>query len=397
MNVVLDRSPDTVRRWTMVSLFTAVALLNIGFTGASTAATLVAAGLGGEAVSGLPSAAGVLGAALGALGVGALTARYGRRLALLTAYGTATAGAVVAFVATVEVLLPLLVLGVLLLGVGNGGALLSRYAAAELYPASRKGFALSAIVWSGTVGAVVGPALIAPAAATAAGRGLPGLAGPLMVGALATACAALATAAAPAVRSVPDRPAPGGTAATTALRRPPVRLAVIAMAAAQITMVAVMLMTPLQLEHHGHGLDVVGWILSAHMIGMFALAPLSGRIADRFGGRVTIGSGAGVLVAAAALAMLLPTAHSSAMPVALFLLGYGWNLVFVGGSTQLSQDLPDDVRVRLQGVVDAIIWIAAMIASLAAGPLFGVGGYPLLAGLAGLVALVPAVLLLVRR
>jgi hypothetical protein len=56
MNVVLDRSPDTVRRWTMVSLFHRGRVVNIGFTGASTAATLVAAGLGGEAVSGLPSA-----------------------------------------------------------------------------------------------------------------------------------------------------------------------------------------------------------------------------------------------------------------------------------------------------------------------------------------------------
>ncbi|HET9143930.1 MFS transporter [Actinophytocola sp.] len=393
MSVLLGHSPDTARRRTMVSLFTGVALLNIGFAGASTAATLIAAGLGGEAVSGLPSAAGVLGAALGALGIGALTARYGRRFALLVAYGVACAGALTGFIATVGALLPLLVLGVLLLGVGNGGALLSRYAAAELYPAERRGFALSAIVWSGTVGAVVGPALIAPAAAVASGHGLPRLSGPILVGALAIAGAALATAGAPASRPAPRPVDHPGEPATATLRRPAVRLAVVAMAAAQITMVAVMLMTPLQLERHGHGLDVVGWIVSAHMIGMFALAPLSGKIADRFGGRATIGAGSAVLLTAAALAALLPTAHSSGLPVALFLLGYGWNLVFVGGSTVLSRDLPEHARVRLQGAVDAIIWVAAMFASLAAGPLFGSGGYPVLAALAGLVALVPAVLL----
>jgi MFS family permease len=129
------------------------------------------------------------------------------------------------------------------------------------------------------------------------------------------------------------------------------------------------------------------------MIGMFALAPLSGRIADRFGGRVAIGAGVLVLVAAAVLAMIMPASHDAGLPVALFLLGYGWNLAFVGGSSVLSRDLPEPARIRLQGVIDAIVWGSAGIASLSAGPLFGLGGYPLLAAIAGLVALVPVTLL----
>lgn len=184
--------------------------------------------------------------------------------------------------------------------------------------------------------------------------------------------------------------------AWVAFRRPAVRLSIVAMMAAHVAMVSIMLMTPVQLHSHGHGLGIVGMVLSAHMIGMFALAPLSGKIADRFGGRVAIAAGVGVLLAAATLATTMPTAHDTGMPVALFLLGYGWNLTFVGGSSVLSRDLPEETRIQLQGMIDAIIWGSSAVASLSAGPLFGLGGYPLLAVIAGLVALAP-VTLLTRR
>lgn len=394
--LTLDRPAETAARSrSMGALFAAVALMNIAMVGASTSGTLIAVQLGGPGVSGLPSAAGVLGTALGALSIGSLIARHGRRLTLLSTYAVATAGAVLAFAGAVVGTLAPVMLGLMLLGFGNGGAQLSRYLAAELYPASRKGTALSAIVWSGTVGAIVGPALIAPGANAAAGQGLPALAGPIALSALGTALAVLATAILPKAIVVADGPARRRPKARigTAFRRPAVRLSIVAMAAAHVAMVSMMVMTPVQLEHHGHGLGVVGFVLGAHMIGMFALAPISGRIADRFGGRVAIGAGVVVLVAAAVLAGLRPTAHSSAMPIALFLLGYGWNLAFVGGSSVLSKELPEQQRIQLQGVIDAIVWSAAAIASLSAGPLFGYGGFSVLATVSGLLALLPLTLL----
>jgi MFS family permease len=381
----------------MVALFAAVALMNVAMVGASTSGTLIAAELGGEGSSGLPNAAGVVGTALGALGIGTLMARYGRRSALLLTYSVATAGAIIAFLGAVAQMLEPIMLGLLLLGLGNGGAQLSRYLAAELYPASRKGTALSAIVWSGTVGAIAGPALIAPAAAAAGGQGLPSLSGPIAVSAIVTGCAVLATAILPrTLGAAPIRRPRSALKIHPAFRRPAVRLSIVAMAAAHVAMVSLMLMTPVQLHHHGHGLGVIGMVLSAHMIGMFALAPLSGRIADRFGGRTAIGAGVAVLLAAAATAATMPTSHDLGMPIALFLLGYGWNLAFVGGSSVLSRDLPEETRIQLQGLIDAIVWGSSAIASLSAGPLFGIGGYPLLAVIGGLIALVP-ITLLARR
>jgi MFS family permease len=168
----------------------------------------------------------------------------------------------------------------------------------------------------------------------------------------------------------------------------------VSMVCAQLTMVAVMTMAPLELEAHHHGLEVLGLVLSAHMIGMFALAPVSGRLADRFGGRAVIHVGIGALVVASVAAF--GAGHVSGLTFAMFLLGYGWNLVFVGGSAMLSRELPADQRIRLQGAVDAVVWGCSAFASLGSGVLFGLGGYSLVALVGAVLALLP-ITVLARR
>jgi len=377
----------------MGALFTGVALLNTATVGLSTAATLIVAAGSGPGWSGLPSVASVLGTAAGALGAGLLLPGHGRRRVLVTGYGVAALGALIAFAAALATSVLPLLLGILLVGVGNGGAQLSRYVAADLYPEERRGRAISNVVWAGTVGALAGPALMAPAATAAASFGRPSLSGPVAVALLATTGAALAAMLLPRHVPPPREPvrAASGSVRSAAVARP-----LVAMVAAQLTMTAVMTMTPLQLQHHGHGLDVVGWVLGAHLFGMFALAPLSGRIADRWGPRVTVNAGLGVLALATATALTAPTAHTSGLPVALFLLGYGWNLVFVGGSAQLSRDLAPETRSRVQGTVDAVVWSASALAALGSGQLFAGGGYALVAVVGGVLALLPLALLVPR-
>ncbi|HEY7597236.1 MAG TPA: MFS transporter [Actinophytocola sp.] len=380
---------QTPVRRSATSLFSGVAAMNTAMAGASTAGTLIAGATAGPAWSGVPGAFGVIGTALGTLGAGALMARRGSRPVLLGLYAAAVAGAIIAFGAAAGALLVVLLPGMVLLGLGNGGAQMSRYVAAELYPVERKGFGLSVIVWAGTVGAILGPGLMKPGGHVAELMGLPELAGPVLVAVVTTVIALAVTAGLPRVPPPPPRPRLSRPMVAAALRRPEVAGPLIAMVGAQVAMVSVMTMTPLQLEHHGHGLGVIGWILSAHMIGMFALAPLSGRIADRWGGRATIYLGIGTLLVAAATAFSAPTAHTSGLPLALFLLGYGWNLVLVGGSSLLSRDLPAAERTQLQGVVDAVVWLSSAVASLVAGSLYGLGGYSLVAVFGGVLALAP--------
>lgn len=363
--------------------------MNTAMAGASTAATLIASHAAGPGWSGVPAAAGVLGTALGTLTAGHQISRRGSKSVLLSLYGCAVAGALVAFTAAVSTTMLVLLVGMFLLGLGNGAAQLSRYLAAELYPADRKGFALSLIVWAGTVGAIVGPTLLAPGAGLAGALGFPALAGPVLVAIVMTAGAVIASTV---LRRTPAPPARRTSFA--ALRTPVVLTPLVSMVCAQLTMVAVMTMTPLQIEAHGHGLEIVGVVLSAHMIGMFALAPVSGRLADRFGGRATIYLGIGFLVVAAIAAF--GSVQPTGLSFALFLLGYGWNLVFVGGSSLLSRELPEGQRIQLQGAVDAIVWGCSAVASTSAGALFGAGGYPLVAAAGGGLALLP-IIVLARR
>lgn len=366
----------------MKSLFAGVAAMNTAMAGASTAATLIADEAAGAGWSGVPNAAGVLGTAIGTLSAGHLISRYGSRNVLRGLYGAALAGALTAFAAVVSATLPTLLAGMFLLGLGNGAAQLSRYLAAELVPAHRKGFALSLIVWAGTVGAVVGPTLLAPGAHLATTLTLPALAGPVLVAVVMTAVALFTS-------RTRTRTAPARRTRLAELRDPVVLGPLVSMVCAQLTMVAIMTMTPLHMATHG--LEVLGVVLSVHMIGMFALAPLSGRLADRFGGRVTIYLGMGCLVLSAVAAF--GSGGLTGLSFALFLLGYGWNLVFVGGSAILSRELPEDRRLQLQGAVDAVVWSSSALASLGAGVLFGLGGYQLVAVVGGVLALLPVMVL----
>jgi MFS family permease len=369
-------------------LFAAVAAMNTAMAGASTAATLIADRAAGAGWSGVPNAAGVLGTAVGTLTAGQLISRHGSKTVLLGLYGAAVAGALVAFAAAVSTTLVLLMLGMFLLGLGNGAAQLSRYLAAELVPAHRKGFALSMIVWAGTVGAVVGPSLIAPGAGLSTTLGLPALAGPVLV---AVAMTGLALLVSTVLRRTPAPPARRMSFA--ALRTPVVLAPLVSMVCAQLTMVAVMTMTPLHMRDHG--LEVLGLVISAHMVGMFALAPVSGRLADRFGGTVTTYLGIGLLVVSAVAAF--GAGEPAGLSLAMFLLGYGWNLVFVGGSATLSRELPEDQRIQLQGAVDAVVWGSSALASFGAGLLFGLGGYSLVAVVGGVIAVLPVIVLARRR
>ena len=121
------------------------------------------------------------------------------------------------------------------------------------------------------------------------------------------------------------------------LRTPAVRSAVAVLATAQTIMVAVMTAAPVEMHRHGHSLGAVGAVLSAHTLGMFALSPLSGRLVDRVGARPVLTAGLAALVVATGAVSAGPP-ETVVRAVALFVLGYGWNLCFVGGSTELGGD-----------------------------------------------------------
>jgi MFS family permease len=398
----ITTAPAATRTRAMPALFAGTALINAAMATTSAVATIVAADRLGAGWGGLPNVAAVAGTGLGALALTVVMSRRGRRTGLVLGSLAATAGATLAALAVARNDVALLSLGMLLLGLGNAGAALSRYVAAELYPPQRHGFAIGMLTWAGTVGAVGGPLLLGPAAVAAVALGWSAPVGPFVFAALAAGLAVLAAQGAPtAAQGAPtagqSAPTAGQGAPTAAdlrplLGTPAVRSAFAVMATAQLVMVAIMTAAPLDMHLHGHRLSTVGAVLSAHTLGMFALSPLTGRLVDRFGARPVMLAGLLTLATAAVLTAAVP--HAAPRAAALFLLGYGWNLCFIAGSARLAQELPHAQRIQVEGAVDSGVWTVAAAAGLASTAVLAVGGYPALAGVAVAAIAVPVLLLL---
>jgi len=158
-----------------------------------------------------------------------------------------------------------------------------------------------------------------------------------------------------------------------------------------------MTMTPLHMTEHGHDLVAVGIVLSGHTLGMFALSPISGRLTDRYGSVSVILAGLALTAGAAVLSAVAPPDGGVLLFIALFLLGYGWNLGYVAGSALLTHDLSIAERTRLQGLTDALIWSSAAAASLGSGVVVAAASYATLGLLGAAMVVVPAILVVARR
>lgn len=391
------------RRLTTV-LFGGVALGSTAYIAAVTISTLAVDEIVGSAtLAGVPSAVATMGTALGTTLLTLGLARRGRRPGLIWGYSAAVVGAVLGAAALVTQSFPLLLIGMGILGLGNASGHLARYTAADLYPAALRGRVLGMVVWGGTIGSVLGPALLQPSGRIALDLGRSELLGGFLVGGVFMTAALVLYVVAlrpdPASLAV-GTTTPGETAEKAigpAFRLPQVRVALSAMIAGQVVMVMIMTSTPLHIHHHGSDLGIVGLVMSAHTLGMFALSPLTGRLADRWGGYRVVTSGMVLLGLSAIGAAYGPNSSTPLLVGVLFLLGVGWNLAFVGGSSLLAVGVGAGIRGRLQGRVDSLTWISGAMASISSGVVYQATDYRMIA-LIGLTLLaIPAVVVALHR
>jgi MFS family permease len=320
--------------------------------------------------------------------------RRGRRVGLVTGYLIGAVGAVLVVLAGVAGSMPLLLLGAVLLGATTAANSGSRYAATDLAPVATRARALSTVVWASTIGAVAGPNLTGPSGALARSLGIPELTGPFALGSLGMLGAALVVGLFlrpdPLLlsRSAKGTPpvTPTGTSwgrVVAAVRaRPVLGYAVLALASAHAVMVAVMVMTPLHMEHGGAELRVIGIVISVHVLGMFAFSPLVGLAADRNGRAATLGVGAGLLAVSLVLCAGSPEGSSWQIFAGLFLLGLGWSFATVSASTLVADHAPLDIRPDVQGAADLVMGVTAAAAGGLAGLVVGTWGYGTLAWVA---------------
>ena len=409
-----------LQRRTVRVLAAAQVLTGVGVGAGVAAGSLLVADLTGtEGLAGLAQTAGVVGAAVAAGPLAWLSVRSGRRIGLVTGLWIAAAGALVVIGASVLEAVPLVLLGTFGVGVASAVGLQARYAASDLASPVHVGRDLSMVVWATTVGAVLGPNLMQPAANVAEALGLPPLSGPYLVTAASITLAALLVAGmlrpdpllaardlarasrASMAEDYLEPPQMGMIAelahgARVVRSAPGATLAVAAIAVGHVVMVMVMVMTPVHMQRVDVTLQVVGLVISVHILGMYAFSPIVGWLADRRGSVAVISGGVVVLAFSTLIAGTAPGDSIVQLGIGLFLLGLGWSATLVGGSALLSTSVPAETRPAAQGVGDTVMNVAAAVGGVLAGVIVYTASYGWLNAAAAL-CLIPLAAALVRR
>ena len=383
--------------------------------GAATAGGFSAAALLGEqltdsaALGTLAAACTTVGATVATIPLAQRMSRRGRGPGLVMAWTVAATGALACLAAAVVGLYPLLLVGLAAHGYGNAAGLAARFAAADLAAEDARARAIGLLVWAGSFGAVVGPSLALGAVGTAAEAiGLPALAGPYLASVVLYGTAVVVVhrglrpdplvvvgglapeadgAAHGALRGLAARIAEAGPPLRTIARQPTARLAAAAMLVGHGVMVAVMTATPLHMDAGRHELQIIGLVISLHIVGMYLFAPLVGLLVDRVDARLVLAAGGVLLFSGAELASHTRAVDSQGVFVGLFLLGLGWSFGLIAGSSLLTGAVTVAERVGVQGAADLLMSAAGTIASLTAGVAYELRGFDSLSHGAGLVAL----------
>lgn len=397
--------PDTaaLQKKVLRTLFGAQILggLAVGI-GIAVGALLIEDMSGSSTYAGLAQSLFVGGSALVVVPAVRITERYGRRGGLAFGYACAVLGTLTVIAAIHIDNTAVAVFGYFLLGAASFSGLQSRYAAADLAPAARRGSHLALIVWATTIGSIFGPSI----AAVAERVWTNWFGGPAYVGSMAAiGLLCLITAVLLTVLLRPDplltaREISGETDAPkrsvadgyrTAKTNPAVRTGVIAAALGHFVMVGVMAMTALHIRHGmadpEDALTVVGFILGAHVGAMYALAPLIGRLVDKYDSRLVLIAGTAILVAACVVSGSSPLGDHVRLSIGLVLLGLGWSAMTVASAALVTGAVTPAQRPSTQGFSDLVMGLAAMGAGFASGPVVEYAGYGVLCVSCAVVAL----------
>ena len=351
---------------------------------------------GQDRFAGSGGAAFTLGSAFLAVPLSAFMRRNGRRPGLKFAFGLGAVGAVIAGIGGQLRSFPLFLLGMLCFGGAQAATLQGRYVAADLARESDRAQAIASVVVVGTLGAVFGPVLTPWEKRAGQAVGLDQFIGPFFFAALLL----LVAMAVIARRLHPDPLAVNGELDPHAERVRPLRqvrisaavirsnrlatLGLVAMVVSQTTMVAVMTMTPSHMKDHNQA-DLSAYVIALHIAGMYAFAPFVGRFVGRVGQvpAVTVGS---VVLGAGTVVSVVAGYVPSLIFVGLFLLGVGWNIGLIAGSSMLTGAVPGNARVEVQGTADLTMSFCGGMAAFASGFVKQAWGFHMLANAATLLA-----------
>ncbi|TMH45401.1 MAG: MFS transporter [Betaproteobacteria bacterium] len=338
--------------------------------------TLVAInGLAGLALAPRPSLATlpvtcwVLGGALATMPASLYMKRVGRQAGLTAGTFWAVAGALVCGAAIYGGYFSLLCLGALLFGVYNAHGQYYRFAAADAVPPEQRPTAISLVLAGGLIGGILGPAL---------SRWTLELGARKFMGAYLTLIGvAIVTMALLRFIRIPVPSAAEGAAAGRPLAeiaaQPKFIVAVLAAAIGYGVMNFLMTSTPIAMQICGYAFSATAFVISSHIVAMFAPSFVTGALIRRFGTIPVMLSGAALNLVTIAIALAgITIAH---FWWALVLLGIGWNFLYTGGTTLLTETYRPEERAKAQGANDQAIFIMMLVSSFTSGATVTTAGW----------------------
>jgi len=153
---------------------------------------------------------------------------------------------------------------------------------------------------------------------------------------------------------------------------------IVAVASAAIgyaVMVLLMTATPLEMTHQHHQFSDVAFVIQWHVLGMFVPSFFTGHLINRYGAAPIILCGSGLMLGC----ILLNFSGSTVWHFwsALLLLGVGWNFMFIGGTSLLTESYSPAESAKSQALNDFVVFSAAACASFSAGALLHTLGWQL--------------------
>ena len=311
----------------------------------------------------------VLGSAVATMPMSLWMARVGRRRGFMAGALINVVGCAIAVLALWLKSFPLYCLATAVIGVYNAIGLQYRFAAAEVASKADRARAISLVLAGGVVGGFLGPA------STRFGKDL--FATPFLGSFILLAVAALVALAVQSQVRVPkphpDESSGGGRPLREIAKQPGFIVAVLSATLGYGLMNLLMTATPLAMDFCGLAYAQAAMVISWHVVGMYGPGFVTGSLINRFGvthiilaGVVVMGAGAAVALAGNAYVHFL---------IALVLVGVGWNFMYTGGTTLLTETHSPAEKARTQGFNDALMFTTMALASFSSGALVSGPGW----------------------
>ena len=314
-----------------------------------------------KALATLPVTCWVVGGALSTMQSSLYMKRVGRKRGFMAGTLVGIVGALLCAAAIWLQSFWLLCFGALVFGIYNGFAQYYRFAAADSAPPDYKATAISLVLAGGLVGGILGPGV---------SRFTIDLVGPKFLAAylalipFALVTLVLLSRLSIAEPSASERAASGRPLAEIAAQ-PKFIVAVAAGAIGYGVMNFLMTSTPIAMSVCGHPYGDAAFVISAHVIAMFAPSFVTGALAKRAGVLPLLVTG--VLLNLAAIGIALEGIAVANFWWSLVTLGVGWNFLYIGGTTLLTETYRPEERAKAQGANDSAIFIMMAASSLTSG------------------------------